>query len=238
MKRIYSIIHAVLLLVFLAANAHAGDFAERRIIGFSEDGKYFAFEQFGIQDGSGFPYSEIFVIDTETDDWAGGSPFRTRIEDEQADLQTARTETAEKAQPALLDLGLGHQGRLLASNPPTEAGSNPYDIVFRKYAAFGPFMELHLREIPMDPGLCGEFGILVNGFSLSFKADETQEPVTVHEDTSIPASRGCPLNYGISDVIVYEKPQDRQRMIVLVNIFSHGFEGPDRRFIAIPVMLN
>ncbi|MBN9059609.1 MAG: DUF2259 domain-containing protein, partial [Rhizobiales bacterium] len=44
--------------------AMAGDFAERSILGFSPDGGRFAFEEFGIQDGSGFPYSNIFVLDT------------------------------------------------------------------------------------------------------------------------------------------------------------------------------
>ena len=42
---------------------NAGDSAERRAMGFSVDGRYFAFEQFGIQDGSGFPYADIFIVD-------------------------------------------------------------------------------------------------------------------------------------------------------------------------------
>jgi len=65
---------ALLLFACSAIAAQAGDYAERRIIGFSANGKYFAFQQFGVQDGSGFPYSEIFIINTDTDTWAGGSP--------------------------------------------------------------------------------------------------------------------------------------------------------------------
>ena len=238
MKRIYSTIHVVLLLFFLPANAHAGDSAERRIIGFSETGQYFAFEQFGIQDGSGFAYSEIFILDTEKDSWAGGSPFKTRIEDDQEGLEVARATNAKKAQVAMQELGIGHQGRLLASNPPTEVGSDPRKIAFRQYAWSPTSMELQLTEIPMEPGLCGEFGLKINGFSLSFKANEDSEPILVHEDDSIPASRSCPLNYGISDVIIHRQPQGKQRLIALINVFSHGFEGPDRRFIAIPIKLD
>ena len=54
--------------------AWAGDYASRHVIGFSADGRYFAFEQYGAQDGSGFPYAEIFIIDTQADSWVAGSP--------------------------------------------------------------------------------------------------------------------------------------------------------------------
>ena len=56
--------------------ALAGESAQFNALGFSDDGRYFAFEQFGIQDGSGFPYSDIFLIDLDTDSFAGGTPVR------------------------------------------------------------------------------------------------------------------------------------------------------------------
>ena len=60
----------------------AGDFADREIFGFSPDGGTFAFEEFGVQDGSGFPYATIYVIDTAKDAWVSGTPIRVRIDDE------------------------------------------------------------------------------------------------------------------------------------------------------------
>ena len=58
------ITHAPLLLAALAMScvaAQAGDAAARRIIGFSPDGAYFAFEQFGQLDAgaSASGYSQI-----------------------------------------------------------------------------------------------------------------------------------------------------------------------------------
>ena len=44
--------------------AEAGDYADRTILGFSPDGSTFAFEEFGVQDGSGFAYANIYMIDT------------------------------------------------------------------------------------------------------------------------------------------------------------------------------
>ena len=73
---------AGLLGLALAGPAVAGDFAERRIIGFSQGGERFAFEEFGVQAGSGFPYSNIFVIDTATDGWVAGTPLRIQVKED------------------------------------------------------------------------------------------------------------------------------------------------------------
>ncbi len=57
---------------------------------FSADARIFAFEEFGVQDGSGFPYSNIYLIDLERDKFAPGSPVRVTIERE-APLKEARS---------------------------------------------------------------------------------------------------------------------------------------------------
>ena len=49
--------------IAFAGPALAGDRAVIDFIGYSADSRYFAFEEFGIQDGSGFPYSSIYIID-------------------------------------------------------------------------------------------------------------------------------------------------------------------------------
>ena len=40
----------------------AGDVSALQILGFTPDGGVFAFEDYGIQDGSGFPYASRFYI--------------------------------------------------------------------------------------------------------------------------------------------------------------------------------
>ena len=71
--------------------AVSGDFATRHIHGFSADGKLFAFEEYGVQDGSGFPYSTIYIIDTDTDNWTAGSPFKAQLNDETKTVFDAKT---------------------------------------------------------------------------------------------------------------------------------------------------
>ncbi|MER3444496.1 MAG: hypothetical protein C4333_10405, partial [Meiothermus sp.] len=54
---------AVLALAAGAPRAVAGDAAGLEFLGFSRDASHLAFEQYGIRDGSGFPYSEVFLVD-------------------------------------------------------------------------------------------------------------------------------------------------------------------------------
>ncbi len=71
MRLAHALLAAVAMLLPVAAGA--SDVSQFAPIGFSEDGKIFAFEEFGVQDGSGFPYSSIFVIDLVRDAFVDGS---------------------------------------------------------------------------------------------------------------------------------------------------------------------
>ncbi|BAB51764.1 DUF2259 domain-containing protein [Mesorhizobium japonicum] len=62
------------VLAISTAPALAGDAAARRIIGFSPDGRYFAFEQYGEFD-AGASTSETDIIDTRTDEFVGSKPI-------------------------------------------------------------------------------------------------------------------------------------------------------------------
>ena len=49
-------------LLLMGGPALAMEQATFKFLGFSQDGQYAAYEQYGYQDGSGFPYSEIIVL--------------------------------------------------------------------------------------------------------------------------------------------------------------------------------
>ncbi|MFQ5626952.1 MAG: DUF2259 domain-containing protein, partial [Methyloligellaceae bacterium] len=55
----------------------------------------------------------------------------------------------------------------------------------------------------------------------------------LHMDSAIPNSRGCPLRYDISDILVHEPDAKSRIFAILVSVYSFGFEGPDRRFLAV-----
>ena len=61
------------VLTGMAATAHAGDIANIQPVGFSADGKVFAFQEFGMKDGK-VPYSDTYFIDTDTGADLEGTP--------------------------------------------------------------------------------------------------------------------------------------------------------------------
>ncbi|WIW53885.1 DUF2259 domain-containing protein [Mesorhizobium mediterraneum] len=107
-----AVLAAVLLTV--ASAARAGDAAARRIIGFSPDGNYFAFEQYGTLDVgvSDSGWSEIDIIDTRTAEFVGGKPIHIVDESEEATLtlEQARAQAAAQAAPLLARYAIAPRG--------------------------------------------------------------------------------------------------------------------------------
>ena len=146
---------ALLSLALTTTAARAGDFASFQPIGFSADGSVFAFEEYGVQDGSGFPYSNFFVLDTRKDTFLPGTPIRLRIDKENTSLAEVRAQTAAKAAPLARKFDLAaNPGLLAAFNPITETTSDPHRLTYRQYAVDPPVggdFTLTLNEIPLSP---------------------------------------------------------------------------------------
>ncbi|ODT74877.1 MAG: hypothetical protein ABS76_35765 [Pelagibacterium sp. SCN 64-44] len=232
------------LLALGATTALAGDRAGIDLIGYSPDMSYFAFEEFGIQDGSGFAYSSVFILELPTDMWVKGSPIRVRLEEDGSSLSQARRIAAEQARSLLDDHGITEPAMMLALNGDGEAAD------FTRLEAGWPGYGL---DAPRD-----SFGLELESFEAPSKAacaDYTDEPVLgfaltltrdgerseIYRDERIPTSRGCPLAYRLYGVAApFTEPfgadADRQAgLVALVSVYSLGFEGPDRRFIAVPL---
>lgn len=226
---------AALLLPFTTPAA-AAEFAARRILGFSPGGHYFAFEQYGVQDGSGFPYADIFVIGAARDEWVRGSPFRVLLRDERARLQQARKKAMDNAIPLLKKLAIATPGRLLASNPPGELSADPHHVevnASRFVTAPPERWTFRLEELPLASARCDRFmDQPAAGFRLTARR-QGGALLLLHADSAIPDSRGCPLRYAISDIVVHEPDAGGRSFAILISVYSFGFEGPDRRFLAV-----
>jgi predicted secreted protein len=231
---------ALLASVLSTTAASAGDFASFQPIGFSADGSVFAFEEYGVQDGSGFPYSKIFFIDTRKDTFLAGTPIRLRIDEENTSLAKVRAQTSEKAAPLVRKFDLAaNPGLLAAFNPITETESSPHRLTYRQYAVDPPVggdFTLTLDEIHLAPSaLCKDVTPQSAGFRLAFQTEDgTASDRVLHADTAIPDSRKCPTGYRIGGVMVYNPLQGEPVHVVLVQVLSVGFEGSDGRWIAVP----
>ncbi|PVB61108.1 hypothetical protein DCO57_13700 [Labrenzia sp. 011] len=237
---------ALLALALLPLPAIAGDTATADVLGFSDDGAYFAFEQYGIQDGSGFPYSEIFVLDVASDSWVKPSPFLLRNQDEEdierdgiydpdALVAAVRAENRATALELLQTTRIAGKGLTAGHNPRTELNSDPFRMVVAPRDFFRPGedeLELKLNEYPLSSDTCAGFAVTeTRGFRLTMTYKGQTR--VLNEDSSLPQSRGCPLAYRIERIITHFPDGAPPVYAVLVQMDSHGFEGPDRRYLAI-----
>jgi predicted secreted protein len=239
-SRCQNLYRAIALLAVLATpfagSAQAADAARRDILGFSPDGTYFAFEEYGVQDASNFPYSNLYVIDNRIDEWVPGSPFRTHLQQNWAKLDQARSQTRNQASSTLVTLGIGRQGKTILSDPADKVVAAARFLAFTvpddaRSPGLGT-VRLRLTEHQLTRQGCN-FGNELRGFVLQLEDAQGQPIRILHEDKDLPPSRGCPKGYGLSDVIVYPRDGRGPVLIVIVSVYRFGFGGGERRYIGI-----
>lgn len=217
----------------------AGDRAGIEFIGYSPDAAFFAFEEFGIQDGSGFAYSHIFVLDLQADRWVGGTPFRGQADSEDVSLATMRARVAEDAAGTLAQLAIAEPvqiAALLGDGVPDKAGKGMvFGAPSYKAGEIAEEYQLVLSQFPAKaPSPCTEwFGAEPLGYALRLEGGgQTRE---LHRDEALPGSRGCPLDYRIYGVVLPFGASEIEDGVAILSVYPGGFEGPDRRFIAVPL---
>jgi predicted secreted protein len=227
------------LLTGMAATASAGDIANMQPVGFSADGKIFAFQEFGMKDGK-VPYSDTFFIDTETGENLEGTPFHLELTDKDADLSKARRQnlTAARKQMDKYDL-LTNPGLIAAFNPPTELGSPMKTIRYTTLANDGPprgAYTLLLGDADVaKPDSCKDVN-RVTGFTLQLiEKDGAPHRQLVHEDKSLPDDRGCTVEYRMGGALVYQPESAKPVHIALILALSAAPDGRNGRWIAVPV---
>lgn len=230
----------VLLLIYSAniSPAWTATTSQRNIIGFSSDGRWFAFEQFGVEDGSGFPFAELFVLDTLRDEWAKSTPVRVKLNDEGKTLHGAFNALRKRGQSILDQKGIKYPADLLASAPITMGGSPVQTLTFKLQHPWGKQVTLRLETLAVG-WLESCLGIApALKFSLHISYDSGLQQIA-YSDNDLPRSRGCPVSYSLSDVVtpIWGSGDQSIRLVVLVQMQSPGFEGKDVTFLAVPISI-
>lgn len=228
---------ALAMLISAYSLVRAGDTADVNILGFSADGRIFAFEEYGVQDGSGFPYAHRYYIDTVTDRFVAGTPIRVRLEDENDTVSSARAQARTRGEKVVRDVVLGeNRGHTVGFNAITELSADPYRMAVNPRPIYPPVddpIEFRLQPHPViAPERCDNLGE-VNGFALTMlDLSPGGRTRLLHKDETIPLSRGCPNDYRIGAVQTFFPDGERPAYAVLISISRVGFEGPDHRWIA------
>ena len=240
----------VMIICLVAKPGFAGHFTHDRIIGFSEDGRYFAFKTYGLQRGSGLPYATVFVVDLVQNAWAPGSPFRAgRGEEAMAKVEAApfaamervRGEAMANAASMLNTLGIRRPATVLHSAGIGQAHRtdqvtrvfipNPDRPIAQRMGEFA----LRLSGIPVPSALdyCARPDDL-RGYRLEMLHPDGSAQL-LHEDQRIPASRGCAEAYRIDAVVSAGYPHQDTPVVALISVWRQGFEGLERHVIAAPI---
>lgn len=226
------------VVVALAATmvpALAGDRAAIDLIGYSEDGRYFAFEEFGVQDGSGFAYSAIYLIDLENDRWVSGTPIKVQADNEELSLHAIRGQAMEQFAPLGDKHAIREPAEFLAviGDGVPEADGAALRFAAVGYSGPGSVQgdhQLTLETFPLPSKECeGYTDNEILGFALSLDGKDLQR------DTRLPSSRGCALAYRIYGVAAPFPGWSVENGVALISVYPFGFEGPDRRFLAVPL---
>jgi len=228
------------LMLMAAGPASAGDSAELGILGFSADGSVFAFEEYGIQDGSGFAYANRYYIETGTDRFVAGTPIRVLSEEQDASVEDARAEARQLGAEIVDEDELAaNRGFTAAANAVTEISADPFAVEVNPRPVFPPIdapLAIRLEEIafpvPENCAFAAERHVGFRLLKVSHEAGVATE--LLHEDDGVPKSRSCPLGYRIGAVQTFFPKGGEPVFVVMIAVRRVGFEGPDHRWIAVP----
>jgi len=227
------------LLVLAAFPALAGDRHLVQPLGYSEDGRYFAFEEFGGEGDGSVAMARISIIDVTSDTQTPGSPFAAEGNEDDT-LAGVRRKVAAEAASQLAALKISAPAQLVSMVGDGVAGANGFALRFGApgsgYGAevYGDRL-LTLEVFETDDRsrpICEPSGARPKGFALAIA--EAGIPREIYRDTRVPQSRGCVLDYRLYGVVLPYN-QDLSKAVALVSVLTPGFEGYVRGFIAVPV---
>jgi len=202
------------ILAMFSATVRAGDSSMYEVLGFSADGKYVAFERYGTYDGSGFPYSEIMILDVLQNDYVI-RPFQYVDENPEAETDV-RALNRRQAETALKKFGI-----LSKNIGKIEWKADGSGARTASWTIGGDIGSVVLEEIIVDRE-CDPAGN-AKIFVLTFEAPDGAS-ITLQRDSALPASRGCPYEYRLAAVHRY-----LDYLAVIVEYSTPGYEGPNVR---------
>ncbi len=250
----------LLAVIFMPASALAGETSRLNVLGFNLDGSVFAFEEYGIGDGLGLPYSSIFAIDVARDRWLPGTPVRIAPREgdietevagdtlndfrnrERSNLLAVRNQAANKFAPVLNKHGPLGFGLPRFRSSPWQLGS---DLTTARFAprsllpsdGKGFALSLTTTDFPASDA-CYSMFPKMQGFTLTFTNEATGATRVLASDTRIPKSRGCPMNYTVEEVWTHDLEGGQFALAVLLRYKRPGFEGPDGRLLAVTAVVE
>jgi predicted secreted protein len=235
-----------------------------KVLGFSPDGRYFAFVQYGGYGDHSAYIAEAFIIDTGRDRFVEGVPVRVTADmrednpNEDDELKEILAAAAKRAAPLMSRYNISRLGTLLSrvdeaktqevlsgSDRPI-AGTNAVAV---KHTQLGELnLKLASKELPWSKtskvgthkgaGSCAKEVDWSKGTGFRLTLEQGGRSIVLNDDKTIPASRLCVLGYGIAEVHAFDRPDGTVTLAILLGMDQRGFEGNDRVFLAVTKVLD
>lgn len=228
--------------LFAVSAVFAGESATSRALGFSKDGKYFAYVEFLTQDGSGFTEATVKFLDVKKNAFVEKA-IAVRDESDTADVVKTREKAITKAIPTLTKLGIKRDNvDVLVSRQITDTDvSQNKDL--RKVANFATYRNVlagNTMSVKLDQKKAPKQGPCISEtesqiVKVTLKKEDGKE-VVLQEDKDLPSTRQCVFDYSIQDI--FTKEDSKKEIVIIINATGDGFEGPSTRTMVVSGMLE
>jgi predicted secreted protein len=214
------------VIMILAAALFAGDSAQFCSIGWSPDYNFYSFAQYGEQDGSGFPYADLFVVDVAQNTFVENGVERLLWKDD--------IDTAAEGLHVLLSLYVKADSVLNARGISVSRQVRPIflntgnECVTAQWRMGEKSFSIDMKqEAKGDPGSFESEA----AFHLELLMDNAETMTIGNKDRF----RKNVLRYDIDRVF---QPPENNSMVILIRMTKLGFEGPDTRYMVETIKLN
>lgn len=216
------------LIALLAGQLYAGDVAVFQNLGFSEDGRYFQFGQFGIDSESQAPYAQIFSVEVPRNVFVPNGNFRLTIPG-----GASLGDDGRKALLALMDQASALRrrlrveavrlGRPIFFRVNGEAGEGK-NVVFIDYQTSREY-SLQLNQTVTGTGAAARSSFYIN---VTVKTEDGRTLHTLRMGTPTVQRQGI-TDYRINQVIL--GPTERELVVIVERVEANGTE-PNIRYMA------
>ena len=241
MLRLFAAAAAALTLMVLPAVA--GTYATLNVLGYSEDGRYFSFEEVGEYDDIEGYFDRIFVVDLKDDSWVKGTPFIVDLDDNGEQNLTypqVHTQVMDQAAPLLKQLKIGFPANTDMLLPDSLYKDDGKLMVVTHVTCCNSFesdpmltykLQLKTYDAKFEEPCRADTAV---GFTLT-ELDGDGTTKVLHDDGPVlPKSRGCPQDYKLYGVFSSVGPLSGPP-VAIISYYFYEEEGLSRRFIAVPL---
>lgn len=211
-----------LLALTFAVPAHAIERPRLDVLGFSPDGRFFAWRQSGLDVGN-VHFADLFIVDTITDKQVTGAPISVRSPASQASLKDVRASLDAQSSRVLRRLGLN---RALAgvAYVPRDRSEMYLDLPWGERTLLSLTTRIGMAAPGCPVSVPVAKGALA-GFHLTLQ--RPTEVSVIYNDRMVPRDRGCPISYRFASGFI--KPRGNDAVVATVIAYREPTMSGDIR---------